>query len=46
MREMFQHPQFPFMVGASLLGGTLDAASLFLKIFQAFPSTAPAIEIN
>ena len=46
MREMLQYPRFPFMVGASLLGETLDAAALFLKIFEAFPSTEPVTEIN
>lgn len=34
------------MVGASLLSEALDATSLFPKIFQAFPSTQPATEIN
>ena len=35
MREMFQYPQFPFMVGASLLGHPLDSWSKYPSVVNA-----------
>lgn len=41
-----QWSQSPFMVGAPPFDETLDATSLFPKIFQAFPFTQLPIEIS